>query len=162
MAQCEVRNSLANLTSLNLFQTHFPLSVQILTIHLPENLCFVHVFFLIDLGTHQRSLDLNSYSKNKVIILLIYLSSVKWRPGKAYWLHLEEESPNSGLTSYLFSVVSLIRASLSLPQNKRIGQEHFCSSYPSMAFFSRTLIYEKTSTLLKQVPVQADFKSLII
>lgn len=76
MAQCEVRNSLANLTSLNLFQAHFPLSVQILTIHLLENLCFVH-FFLIDLGTHQKSLDLNSYSKSQTVILLIFLCPFK-------------------------------------------------------------------------------------
>lgn len=41
MAQHKVRNSLANLTSLNLFQACFPLSIQILTVHLPQTLCFV-------------------------------------------------------------------------------------------------------------------------
>lgn len=41
----------------------FPSSIQIfLPVHLPQTLCFVQLHF-IDLHSHQRSLDLNSYSK---------------------------------------------------------------------------------------------------
>lgn len=60
MAQQEGWNSLANLTSLNLCQACFPLSIQIFTVHLSQTLCVVQLFAVVDLGSHPRSLDLNS------------------------------------------------------------------------------------------------------